>query len=1148
MLRLARLTLRHARLWRSARSAALAPALGFVFLALLLSAHGAAAQDRPKIEITPQIPHSGPVNSVAFSPDGARVLSGSSDGKLKLWDAATGQLIRTFGAYSGVVHSAAFSPDGVRLLSGNADGTLKLWDAASGHEIHTFKGHSGRVRSGAFSPDGKRVLSGSDDKTLKLWDASTGQLIRTFEGHSDRVQSVAFSPDGTRLLSGGRDKTLKLWDLATGQLIRTFEGHVGEVSSVAFSPDGARVLSGSGDRTMRLWDAATGALLRTFEGHSMSVSSVAFSPDGTRLVSGSFDGMLRFWDATAGHLVRTFEVDPMGVFSVVFSPDGTRLLSDSGDETLKLWDAVTGRLVRTFEGYADQVNSVAFSPDGTRLLSGGGDRTLKLFDAATGQLIRTFEGHSDRVQSVAFSPDGTRLLSGSWDRTLKLFDAATGQLIHTFAGHVGAVNSVAFSPDGARLLSGSNDNTLKLWDAFTRQLIRTFEGHSDRVNSVAFSPDGTRLLSGSDDRTLKLFDAATGQLIRTFEGHADRAYSVAFSPDGTRLLSGSGDRTLKLWDAATGQLIRTFEGHSSWVSSVAFSPDGTRLLSGSLDTTLKLWAASTGGLIHPFKGHSGWVLSVAFSRDGTRVVSGSADTTLKVWNAATGEPLATLFGSRDGEWLATTPAGFFAGSRTDTAMLGIVRGLEAYPVAHFYDHLYRPDLVEALLKGDPEGKYADAASKLNLEKILDSGPAPQIEEIPGRKAERTGDTIRIALRLVDTGGGIGEKVVWRVNGVTQGEVVTLGARRKGFRVIEESLKLAPGQDNVIEVTAYNGAGLLATTPWRHVEGKFGERSGSKMHILAVGVSEYANKDWKLKYAANDAKVFAELMQAAGKAKGLYDDVKVELVLQDKATEKGIEAAIEAMRGGVQASDVFVLYLAGHGKNIAGTYYFLPQDLTFEGGRTIQKHAIGQDKLQRWLGRIPAQKSILILDTCESEGAARSLTTERETAVERLRHATGRSVIAAASTAAYEGYDGHGLLTWAIRDAFTKHEGAGDEFVGLLQLAAHIDREVPVISKKWLGVVQRPHHKIEGNFPLGVRLAKLPGAVDLSKVIPKTPTHVLLRPERVRERPAEDAPSHRQLEPGDLVRQVESGSGWSVIAIEGQRIGYVPDAALLKLRQ
>ena len=175
----------------------------------------ATAQDRAKMEIVHSIPHSDDVTSVAFS------------------------------------------PDATRLLSGSGDNTVKVWDTASGHLIRTFEGHDRQVTSVAFSPDGARVLSGSYDNTIKLWDAATGALIRTFEGHRSGVYSVAFSPDGTRLLSGSGDKTIKLWDAASGQLIRTFAGHSNWVSSVAFSPDGARVLSGSGDKTIKVWDTAS---------------------------------------------------------------------------------------------------------------------------------------------------------------------------------------------------------------------------------------------------------------------------------------------------------------------------------------------------------------------------------------------------------------------------------------------------------------------------------------------------------------------------------------------------------------------------------------------------------------------------------------------------------------------------------------------------------------------------------------------------------------------------------------------------------------------------------------------------------------------------------------------------------------------------
>jgi len=291
--------------------------------------------------------------------------------------------------HSDYVYSVAFSPDGRQVVSGSGDKTIKLWDVATGQEIRTFSGHSNVVNSVTFSPDGRQVVSGSGDKTIKLWDVATGQEIRTFSGHSNVVNSVTFSPDGRQVVSGSSDKTIKLWDAATGREIRTFSGHSWSVHSVAFSPDGRQIISGSDDKTIKLWDAATGREIRTFSGHSNNVCSVAFSPDGRQILSCSSDGTIKLWDAATGNLIRTFSGDSSWGWSVTFSPDGRQIISGSSDRTIKLWDAATGRLLRTFSGHSDNVCSVAFSPDGRQIVSGSYDNTIKVWDAATCKLLST---------------------------------------------------------------------------------------------------------------------------------------------------------------------------------------------------------------------------------------------------------------------------------------------------------------------------------------------------------------------------------------------------------------------------------------------------------------------------------------------------------------------------------------------------------------------------------------------------------------------------------------------------------------------------------------------------------------------------------------------------------------------------------------
>ncbi len=985
-----------------------------LFASLLLLAEGAGAQDRPKVEIVPSIRHSRMITSVALSPDGTYALSGGWDNTLKLWEVATGRLLRTSYGHASPVRSVVFSADGASILSGSSDKTVKLWDTATGQVIRTFEGHSAGVASAAFSPDGTRVLSGSTDKTLRVWDAATGQVIRTFEGHAAALLSVAFSPDGTRVLSGSSDKTLRVWDAATGQLIRTFEGHSDEVRSAAFSPDGTRVLSGSVDKTVRMWDAATGQLIRTFEGHSDDVRSVAFSPEGDRVLSGSWDRTSKLWDVATGRLVHTLvegnlgKNTPAGI-PVAFSADGAHVLT-GGFDTLTLWASATGRVVRTFEGHASSVGPVEVSPGGTHVLTGGRDGALKLWDTDIGRPIRTFKGHTDRVVATAFSPNGARVLSGSDDKTLRLWDTATGQLIRTFEGHSGQVWLARFSADGSRVLSAStnpNDSssgaTLKLWDAATGrnirsfersfngsftmdwspdgahmvirgeghtfrledaatgELTRTFEGHTDTVNSVAFSSDGTLVLSGSRDKTLKLWDAASGRLVRTFEGHTDAIYSIEFAPGSERVLStsqnpGRWDATLKLWDTATGQLIATFSESSG---EAKFSPDGRHLLVGGKQT-FAVWDAATGQLVRSFERHAGDFWSLRFLPGRSRVITGGD--AVRIWNQATGELLVTLLDAPKDEWLAITPAGFFAAPPHGTEALSIVRGLEPYSVMQFYDHLHRPDLIEERLKGDPESKHKDAARRINLERILDSGPAPQIELLRDR-TEKSGETIKLAARLSDTGGGIGAKVIWRVNGKTQGATTAPGLGGPPapgrYAIMKQTLTVDPSKTNEVEILAYNGSGLLAAPPLRFPVDAWGValQERPRLFVLALGVDKYLKPDWQLRHAARDASSFAAALKAVGSAKiegePLFSNIQVTTLIDAEVTERNIAAEFERLSRAVRARDVFVLFLGGHGRSIAGEgWFYLPQDFDLEKGHTIEKNGIGSDKMAGLAGEDP----------------------------------------------------------------------------------------------------------------------------------------------------------------------------------------------------
>jgi WD40 repeat protein/thiol-disulfide isomerase/thioredoxin len=278
------------------------------------------------------------------------------------------------------VTSVAFNPEGNRLVSTGLDQTVKTWNADQGTELHSLTGHLAPITCLAFRPDGLRFATGSEDGTVILWDAGQAMELLSLRTGQSAVTAVAFSPDGTRLASAGRDHTVKIWDADTGTESLVLKGHTAAVTSVAFSPYGERLASASADHTVKVWDIQQGTEVFSLGGFTSTVHSVVYSPEGTRLATGCADHTVKVWDAFTGNERLTLPKLPGAVVSVTFSLDGERLASGSLEGTVKIWEVHQGKEIFSLTRQTTGVASLAFSPDGNRLACAGEDGTIKVWE------------------------------------------------------------------------------------------------------------------------------------------------------------------------------------------------------------------------------------------------------------------------------------------------------------------------------------------------------------------------------------------------------------------------------------------------------------------------------------------------------------------------------------------------------------------------------------------------------------------------------------------------------------------------------------------------------------------------------------------------------------------------------------------------
>lgn len=515
------------------------------------------------------------------------------------------------------ITSVAFSPDGKRIVAGGTgktgdmDHAIHIWERATGARVATLRGHEGRAECVAFSPDGHQILAAVSYAKIKCWDSVSGAPLPSMPVGTEKF---VISPDGRVLAFGAGDKVL-FGDRFTGPVWQ-FSGHEGNVTCVAFSGNGRRLVSGDKpakdkppcDGTVRVWDVIARVPIKCLHGHTGAVLDVACAPDGNHAASCGDDGTVRVWEIDSAREAACLRSHSAAVTSVAFSPDGRLLVTGSMDRTLCVWDALSFVLIARLIGHSEAVCSVTVSPDGRWIASGSDDQTVRVW-AVDGDLRQPrIRNHLSRIWPVVFSVDGRFVATGSDDGAILVWNAADGVLL-AWLSALKNPQDLAFSPDGRYLASGGfgSDTTVRVWDWATGEEVGRLRGHQDSIHSLAFSRDGRYLASGGaeNDKTIRVWDWQRGEQLACLRGHTSIPLKIAFFPDDRRLVSAGefAERIVRVWDWPTEKQIAVLLMPRTEVEEIAFSPDGRLVTSGSSDGKVRVWEPTPGVPVQVFSGY-----------------------------------------------------------------------------------------------------------------------------------------------------------------------------------------------------------------------------------------------------------------------------------------------------------------------------------------------------------------------------------------------------------------------------------------------------------------------------------------------------------------------------------------------------------------
>jgi WD40 repeat protein/uncharacterized caspase-like protein len=1036
---------------------------------------------------------------IAFTPDNRLVTMSSA---VRVWDLSTGRELNTFSpefvggaSFNGLDGGLSLSPDGNQLLlvTGGPDPEVRFIDLATGRDARRVKLPADEIDSLqlAFNADGHLLAAGIHDKRLKLWDV-TAKKDRELGPTTKEYAQLDFSRDG-RLLAFSDNYTVKIWDTASFRelpslTVPTSLNFPQGDALVSFSEDGKRLATGGIGTDTIIWETETGKRLSTLNGRTNMAYNVAFSADGTELISG---GRTR-WDLRTGRGLRIVP-DPKEKTYGMVSPDGKLVASMTiNSNVLTIVESPSGRLLHTLtpSGDAGPILRSRFSADGSKLavlyttvesqqpspasLTRGSQ--VKIWDVKTGTELRSITP-TEIPMEAEFTDDGRSIAIISGMGSISLWDVQSGSKLRDLTSSpMASFTPPVFNP--GQIKRGQMP-TMPSMDDINKMITNTIGAMSSgtmgqSVTSLAFTNDGRMLATGGVETKSNFDMAAMMNSARTQKPKKGQQ-----APDPADMMKDFKVESVgrvQLWDVASGREIGAIKGHGRGVSKVAFSRDGKLLASGGTDSTIKLWDVSTQKELVTLTGHTAPIESMDFNPDGRLLASAADDGSTFIWDTKTGEHLLTLISLDDGgEWMVVTPQGLFDGTPVSWNQILWRYNQETFnvaPIEWFFNEFYYPGLLADIFNGKRPKVAQDVSKKDRRQPVVKLSLVGQ----PADSAVAT-RTVKVKIDVSDApadkdnpkGTGAQDVRLFRNGSLVK---VWHGDVLKGQTAVtlEEEITVTAGPNRLVAYGFNRDNVKSKDAPLVFTGAETLKRKGTA-YIIAVGVNEYANSQYNLKYAAADARSFAEEMRRRQTEVGGFERVEVIQLLDQDATKANILAAISRLSGvaagppSLKASpldalkraepeDTVVIYFAGHGTAQAQRFYLIPHDLGYTGERTklneqglntMLAHSISDVELEDAVEGLDAGHLLLIIDACNSGQALETEEKRRgpmnSKGLAQLAYEKGMYILTAAQSfqAALEAAQlGHGYLTYALVEEGLK-----------TPLADSSPKDGVVIAREWL---------------------------------------------------------------------------------------------------